>query len=105
MADIASITRTTPTGRPGSIAANGQIIVTRGTFPTTAATATVPVGDLSSADIVLVHTTEAKASHTIPIVEVVASRTVGAQGVVTIGTQDGSNTPSTITVEVVKIKI
>lgn len=102
MADIASITRPTPTGYPNSPSANGQITVTRGVFPTGSATATVPVGPLEANYHVTVRATEAKASHTIPYVEILASRTTGTQGVVTIGTQNGSNSPSTINVEVVK---
>jgi hypothetical protein len=105
MAALTSITYKTPTGRPDSIGFNGAVVVAQGTLPSGQATATCPIGDLSATDIVLVLVTTAAASCTIPIVEILASRTTGGAGVVTVGTQDGSNAAADHVLWVVKLKI
>ena len=105
MANLAAITYITPTGRPDSLGYGGAVVVAQGTFPSGAATATCPIGDLASTDHVTVHPVTTLSSNTVPYIEILASRTNSQQGVVTIGTQDGSNSPNTFTVRVVKYKV
>ncbi len=105
MADLASMTQLGITGTPDSNAKWGGIVCIQGTFPITSATATCPIGDLTANDIVLVQAVQAKAGNTVPYAEILASRTTGAQGIVTIGTQDGSNTAATQIIRVTKYKL
>ena len=106
MAAMASQTQLSATGNGNSICQNGAVTIIQATFPISSATATCSVGDLLDTDIITVHPTQAVASHTVPYVEIKASRTNTAQGVVTIGTQDGSTSPaSTMVLRIIKWRV
>jgi hypothetical protein len=106
MGALATITNVTPTGVQNSIGANGAVTVHQGTFTSGATTCTCPVGDLTAQDLVLVQPVQATGSFTKPYVEILASRTTGSQGVVTVGFQDGSAGPAaTQIIRIIKIKI
>jgi hypothetical protein len=78
----------------------GDVTIVRGTFPSTAATASCPVGELYPMDIVTVVPTQAVGS-SLAFCEIQASRECSADaGIVYIGTQTGGNSPGTQTVEV-----
>ncbi len=105
MAALTTITYQTPTGRPGSLSANGQVVSARGVFPSGQTTATCPIGDLSANDYVEVRALTATTGNTIPIIEILASRTTGGAGVVTVGTQDGSAQTADVTLQIIKWKL
>ena len=99
MANLASITYI-HNGTPGPYGLNTTIA--EGTYPISSASATCPVGNLSSSDFVEVIPTQSVASH-VAFCEVKASRTTSnaGQGVVTIKPIDASTSPaSTITLQV-----
>ncbi len=99
MADLTAITYT-QNGTPGPHGGGG-VTIAHGTFPTTAASATCPVGNLHTDDLVEVSAVESKSGH-VQFVEHKASRSTSneGKGVVTIKPQDASTTPSTCAVEV-----
>ena len=106
MAAMANQVQLSATGNQNSVAANGAITIIQADFPISSVTATCSVGDLRDTDIITVHPTLAVASHTVPFVEIKASRTNTAQGVVTIGTQDGSTTPASVmTMRIIKWRV
>jgi hypothetical protein len=78
-----------------SLNSNGVQTIRQGTFTSGATTCTMPVGNLSSKDLVQVIPIESVTNFLTPI-EIVASRTVSnaGQGVVTVGFQDGSAGPA-----------
>jgi hypothetical protein len=99
MANLSSMTRII-NGTPGPYGANVTII--EGTFPISSASATCPVGNLSTSDLVEVTPVQAVASH-VAFCEVKASRvaSIAGQGIVTIKPIDASTTPaSTIVLQV-----
>jgi len=99
MADLSSITYT-QNGTPGPYGGGG-ITVARGTFPTTASSATCPVGNLHTDDMVEIVALESKSGH-VPFVRDKASDTASntGGGIVTIKPMDASTTPSTCEIEV-----
>lgn len=82
----------------------GTATIREGTFTTSAATCTMPVGNLDSTDIVEVVAVQAVTSFVTPI-EIKASRTTSntGQGVVTIGFEDGSTGPAATQVMQVRV--
>jgi hypothetical protein len=99
MADIDSIVRSW--GRLG----NGGIIQKITGIMPASATATVPVGELTSYDDVNVKYSLAVTGNAVPLIEIAASRTTGETGVITIGTQDGSAPGATANVVVDILKL
>ena len=81
-------------GNPDSPSRNGAVRVFTGTFPASNATGTCAIGYLDNQMSVEVLPTQAVTGYTIPLIEILASITTGAQGVVTVGTQDGSSSPA-----------
>ena len=73
----------------------GTCTIREGTFTTSAASCTMPVGNLSSNDLVEVVAIQSVTSYVTPI-EVKASRTTSntGQGVVTVAFEDGSTSPN-----------
>jgi len=99
MANIGSIVRSW--GRLG----NGGIIQKISGIMPASATATVPVGELTSYDDVNVKYSRAVTGNAVPLIEIVASRTTGTSGSIVIGTQDTSTPGATANVVVDILKL